>query len=304
MADLKKILVAYDGSLHSKVALGWGILLGNAGQAELDVVKVFEPISRHYTRGDYDISEKIAEQYAEIEKSDRDMMDDVKTLCKDSCKLKIHVDVLKGHVASALLTYAGQRGTGLIVAGTKGHGVLEEMLVGSVTSALVSLAKVPVLVVKKQRAPLALKNIIVAFDGSEFAKAALDFAVDIAKQSSAKITAVKASEPLDAIELCSMAESGSAERIRAKLADMDEKDRVLMDEAKTAAAHQGVDIGTEILSGENIAEAIIQYAETQAADMIVAGTLGHGLLGELLMGSVTRNLVSLSKCPVLVVKKQ
>ena len=36
--------------------------------------------------------------------------------------------------------------------------------------------------------------------------------------------------------------------------------------------------------------------------MIVTGTKGHGALEEMLMGSVTRNLVSLSHIPVLVVK--
>jgi nucleotide-binding universal stress UspA family protein len=34
----------------------------------------------------------------------------------------------------------------------------------------------------------------------------------------------------------------------------------------------------------------------------VVGTKGHGVLEELLMGSVTRNLISLAHIPVLVVK--
>lgn len=37
-------------------------------------------------------------------------------------------------------------------------------------------------------------------------------------------------------------------------------------------------------------------------DLIVTGTKGHGALAELLMGSVTRNLISLAHVPVLVVK--
>ena len=38
-------------------------------------------------------------------------------------------------------------------------------------------------------------------------------------------------------------------------------------------------------------------------ELIIAGTKGHGALEELLMGSVTRNLVSLAHIPVLVVKE-
>ena len=48
MEKLKKILVAYDGSLHSKSALDWAIRLGKDVGAELELVKVFEPIVRQY----------------------------------------------------------------------------------------------------------------------------------------------------------------------------------------------------------------------------------------------------------------
>lgn len=304
MAALKRILVAYDGSIQSRVALSWAILLGRQVRAELDVVKVFEPIHRHYTRGDYDVSEKLAEQYAAMERADRDLMDDVKALCKECRGLKFQVDVLKGPVAATLLDYAHQRKVDLIVTGTKGQGVLEEMLVGSVASTLVSLAKVPVLVVKTQRAPASLQKILVAYDGSDFARAALNQALDIGRTVQAKVSVVKVSDPFDAMTLVSMAESGSAERIREKLAEMDEKDTLLMQEAKKAASLRGLEIDTEFLAGASIADELIRQAEKISANLIVVGTLGHGLLGGMLMGSVTRDLVSISKAPVLVVKNE
>ena len=304
MTTPKKILVAYDGSPHSKAALGWAVLLGSGGNAELAVIKVFEPIVRHYSRSDYNISEQIAKQYAEIEKADRQMLEDLKSACKECGNLKIHVDVLKGHVASTLLDYAGQKGFDLIVAGTKGHGMLDEMLVGSVTSSLVSLAKMPVLVVKEKPAPEKLQKILVAYDGSSFAKAALDLALDIGKGSNAQVSVVKVNDPLDLMMMCSMGESGSTEKMRSKMAELDEADAKVLREAKSAAALKEMEISTEILPGGSITDAIIRNAEETNADMIVAGTLGHGLLSELLIGSVTRNLVSISKNPVLVVKKK
>ncbi len=303
MSNPQKILVAYDGSPHSKVALDWAMRLGGNNNAELEVIKVFEPIIRRYNRGDYDISEQITERYAEMEKADRQIMQDVKTFCDAGCKLKVNVDLLKGPVASTLLEYARQNGFGLIAVGTKGHGILEEMLVGSVTSSLVSLSKVPVLVVKEQAAPDKLQKILVAYDGSEFAKAALDLAIEIGKSAGAQIMAVKVYDTLTLTMIYSMAESGSGLRLAEKLAELDESEKKILDDAKSTAALKGMEIGTELLSGGNIADTIIKYAKENNADMIVAGTLGHGLLGELLMGSVTRNLISLSQIPVLVVKK-
>ena len=74
-----------------------------------------------------------------------------------------------------------------------------------------------------------------------------------------------------------------------------------MKDAMDAGKRKGVEVKTEMLRG-NVAAAIIDYADKNGADLIVAGTKGHGALAELLMGSVTRNLVSLSHLPVLVVK--
>jgi len=295
MANLKKILVAYDGSPHSKAALGWAMLLGRYDNAELIVTKVFDPTTQTKSK----ICGQIAERYAELEKEDRQMLDDVKSACEASFNLKIHVDLLVGHVAFTLLDYAQQKGINLIVAGTKGHGVIDEMLAGSVTSTLVNLSKIPILVVKEQPASDRLQKILVAYDGSDCSKAALKFAIEIGKRAGAKILAVKVADPLDFMLVGRLAESG----ITTKIAKQDEAEKKLMDDARSAAALKGMEIGTELLPGGNFADIISRYAVETNADMIVAGTLGHSLLGDLLMGSVTRSLISWSKMPVLVVKQ-
>lgn len=50
------------------------------------------------------------------------------------------------------------------------------------------------------------------------------------------------------------------------------------------------------------AEAIAQYAETQAVDQIVMGRQGQGGLQSLLLGSVVHKLLHLAACPVQLVK--
>ena len=75
-----------------------------------------------------------------------------------------------------------------------------------------------------------------------------------------------------------------------------------VEEAITAVGQRkGVAITTALLHG-NVAAAIIEFSKENGVDLIVVGTKGHGVLEELLMGSVTRNLVSLAHIPVLVVK--
>lgn len=299
MATLHKILVAYDGSPHSKAALCWAMLFGADENCELKIVKVFEPIGVYF-----DLSVKLVERYVELEKQDRQMMQELKPFCAGCGKSRIQTEVLKGPVASTLLDYARQQSVDMIVLGTKGHGALEEMLVGSVANNLVSLAKVPVLVVKDTEAPSRLQKILVAYDGSADAKRALEFAADFAKTMGARLILLKVADPrsLMLADNISQSESGSLQRVEELLRQLEETEQALLEEGAKIASAKGVPVATVLAGAGNIAETLLQHAAKENVDLIVTGTLGHGFLEGILIGSTTRNLISLSKIPVLAVK--
>ena len=75
----------------------------------------------------------------------------------------------------------------------------------------------------------------------------------------------------------------------------------MIHDAIAIGKNKGVDITCEILYG-NIADKILDYANKGKYDLIVAGTKGHGEIEGMLVGSVTRKLVSLARMPVMVVK--
>ncbi len=302
MEKSPKYLVAYDGSSHSKAALDWAIMLGCFTGAEIEAVKVFEPIVRHYTSGDYNIATRIAEQFDEMEKADQQMMEEAKLFKTNTCDVAVKTKILKGPVAATLLEYAEKNGFDMIVAGTKGHGLLEEIIVGSVTSSLVALAKTPVMVVTDQREAAALKKIIVAYDGSAYAKKALELAIDIGKKAGACLVVAKVLDPVELAMIYSKVQPGSEIKIGTYLIEQDEADKKILDDAKAMGASKGVEVESILLTGGNIAEAIVHYTENEKADIIVAGTLGKGLLDELLVGSVAKNLVTLAQMPVIVAK--
>ena len=150
-----------------------------------------------------------------------------------------------------------------------------------------------------------LKKILVAYDGSPHSKEALQWALDLSLPSGAEVAAVKVCAEN---ELFAMTEVGVAsflvvlDEIRQENQNLlDEVRKQLMDEVSAVALKSGVKVQCEALQG-NITRQLLSYAKNNNFDLIVVGSKGHGVLEEMLMGSITRNLVSLAHIPVLVVK--
>ena len=148
-----------------------------------------------------------------------------------------------------------------------------------------------------------IQKILVAYDGSAQSKEALDWAIDLSLMTKAQVMVVKVIEMMSLREMTDLYEGGAhADLLVAKIEEIQKADQKLLEEAINAVGQRkGVAITTALLHG-NVAAAIIEFSKENGVDLIVVGTKGHGVLEELLMGSVTRNLVSLSRIPVLVVK--
>jgi nucleotide-binding universal stress UspA family protein len=78
--------------------------------------------------------------------------------------------------------------------------------------------------------------------------------------------------------------------------------RDVVREAMAKAAAAGVHADYEILDGSP-ADAILNVAETHDADLIVVGSRGLGPVQSAIFGSVSKEVVTRSPLPVLVVKK-
>lgn len=147
-----------------------------------------------------------------------------------------------------------------------------------------------------------IQKILVAYDGSPQSKEALAWAVDLSLLNKAQVCVAKVIEAMSIAEMTALYEAGSGDDLVAYIEEVKATDRRLLEDAiATIGQRKGVAITTALLNG-NIAAALINYAKETGMNMIVAGTKGHGALEGLLMGSVTRHLVSLSPIPVLVVK--
>ena len=141
-----------------------------------------------------------------------------------------------------------------------------------------------------------MNRILIATDGSDSAREALEFGLDLADEQDAWAFVVHVSPTVDALP-----NAGFGFLAPTVPHEFCEHDRVPLQEAIELAAEKDVSIRTELLKG-NPADEIVAFADTIGADLIVVGSRGHGVITGALLGSVSRSVLHESRRPVLVVR--
>ncbi len=135
-----------------------------------------------------------------------------------------------------------------------------------------------------------MKNIILAYDGSDPAKRALERTAELA--DGAPVTVVSAVHDFPALgRAAAMIDNDEVAERKQELTDAAEYLRGKGIEPQTVEAH-GVDVG----------EAILEAARGVDADLIVVGSSGKNLAERIVLGSVSSKVVHGSPCDVLVVR--
>jgi nucleotide-binding universal stress UspA family protein len=143
------------------------------------------------------------------------------------------------------------------------------------------------------------KRIVVGTDGSETAQEAVRQATDLAKQVGATVDLVSAYEPVSQTRL-------REERLEVPedlahvVSPSEDVDATLNDAAKQIK-DEGVDVRTYARQGDP-ADAILDVAEEQNADLIVVGNKGMTGAKRFLLGSVPNKVSHHAPSSVLIVR--
>jgi nucleotide-binding universal stress UspA family protein len=138
------------------------------------------------------------------------------------------------------------------------------------------------------------RKILVANDGSEGAKKALQAAIDLAKRYEAELHSISVEEHLPHYA------ATVGEVIEAKQEAAEYFRRVTAEAQQAAAAH-GVRLTCHVVPGHEV-ETIVTFAKGHGFDLLVIGFMGHSKIFGRIWGSTSQNLAKLSPCTVLVVK--
>ena len=141
------------------------------------------------------------------------------------------------------------------------------------------------------------RKIMVATDGSELVKKAIDTAIEVAKMSDAKLYAVYVIAS-GGLSIGYPKDVGWEKATFEYFRNEGEEATSYVENAGKAA---NVEVESVLLEGSPANE-IVDFAEKNGIDLIVMGTLGRTGIDRFLLGSVAENVVRHSKKAVLVVR--
>jgi nucleotide-binding universal stress UspA family protein len=136
------------------------------------------------------------------------------------------------------------------------------------------------------------KNILLAFDGSDYSRKALTYATNLSEQYGATLWLIHV--------FTHTSDLLGYEDYEKLFAKRKSAGQIIVDEALQKLNKSTLKVRTELLEGPE-AESILQAAQSSQADLIVMGTRGLGAVKGLLLGSVSRKVIHFSTCPVMVV---
>ncbi|MFF4189964.1 universal stress protein [Nonomuraea sp. NPDC001831] len=205
--------------------------------------------------------------------------------------VKVTTELLSGNVAAELIresaTAAG------VVLGSRGLGGFAGMTVGSVSLAVAGHASGPVVVVRAPAAGPEHGTVVVGYDGSQDAQAAMEYAVTQARARGARLHVVSAWQmpvfspyavTYNSLLQDLMREETGAARERVVPWREANPDLVVTDEQPCA----------------HPVTALMQAAGS--ADLVVVGSRGRGGFASAVLGSVSHGVLHHVTCPVAVVR--
>ena len=135
-------------------------------------------------------------------------------------------------------------------------------------------------------------KLLVAYDGSDNSRRALEVAVDLAVRCGARLQVVKV---VDTASLMGLeVEEEVVDELRSKA------EREVHDAVEFARS-RGADADGSVLVGYPV-ESIVKFAQERGVDLIVTGSRGLSKLKRILLGSVSMGILAEAKCSVLVVR--
>ncbi len=284
-----KILLADDGSQHAQAAVKLLQELPLPPKCRVHLLRVFPP----------------GQTFA-VGQMERNLKRTEEQLWESGINAK--AELVLGYPAEKIVETAREMRPDLTVIGAKGLRATLGILLGGVAQQVVEYACCPVLVV---RAPYrGLRRVLLVTDGSLYSQRAVRYLGKFPLPEKVDLRLMHVLPPLVAPIIMEPYLGGRdafvplrtpEEDARLK-ANQERAGQALLDRTHDLLLKKGLE-STSVLARGDAATEIMEYADKEDIDLIVAGSRGLSQIQGWLMGSVSRKLVHYSNCSVLIVKQ-
>lgn len=281
---LSSVLHATDFSPSSEVATEYAAVIARVFDARLDLLHAHRMELPPYFTPQQNLG--LEQQLARAQDS---IMDHLRDLAETHVPPDVSRELLVADdfATDAILEYAEQRQSGMVVLGSHGRKGISRALLGSVSENVLREIRVPLLITRPPSedtsltSPPVITHLLCSIDYTPHSLRAVEVAAALAGRLGARLTVLH-----------------SLESARDEASEQDRVCSWLPDAIEATCQWQ-----VNIERG-NPAERIISAAERDGADMIVVGGRHRSFLKATVLGSTTERVVRHAHCPVLTVVAQ
>ena len=288
-----KVVLAIDGSEHAMTAMRFIQNLQFPKTCVISIIAVLIPRNAQYH----------ATLAALLEQT------------TDALKIKgfvVEDHLLTGYPAEQIIKFTQDNNPTLLVLGAKGLRGTLRILLGGVAQQVVNYAHCPVLLIRAPHAEA--KKVLIVTDGSEHSEYVLSQLENCPLPSESQVTAMHVLPPEMTSEMLIRSwpygldtlphiVTTEVEETMAKRAMEEEKAGYdLLNKTVKELAARGITANSILVRGDAATE-IINYADENNIDLIIAGSRGLSQVQSLFLGSVSSKLTHYANCSVLILKK-
>ena len=194
--------------------------------------------------------------------------------------IKVEYFIKLNNPFEGIQKYAEKIDADLIIMGSKGHSIFEEVMIGSNTEKVVRSSKRPVIVVKREVKKFKLKNLVFASNFKEENKEVFGKFVHFANIFESKIHLLKINTPANF-----QTTTETTQKVKDFITDFNLQNYKI-----------------NVFSDVSVEKGILNFSKEINADLIALSTHGRSGLAHLFTGSVTKKLSKKALKPMLTIK--
>ena len=278
---IKRILIPTDFSETANLALEHAVKMARLLDSEITLLHVVSTFAFRVNLPEVEVDET---QEAKLSGVIGSKLKSIAEEISQKEGIKVSTLITSGRIREEVVRVAEEIYADIIILGTHGVSGLREFFMGSNAFRIVSDAACPVLCIQESGHPVGFKNIVVPIDNSFYSREKLGLSIKLARLYNATI------------HICGLrSHDHNDDEINAKF-------RIKMKQVDDFLHEQDVEFTATTLYCENIANATMEYAAENKADLIIIMNEQEVNATGFFMGPYAQQVVNHSKIPVLSIR--